>query len=546
MTELVSRMSRPLAPLLIALSVFVPAGAHAFCGFYVGGAETSLYNDASMVVLMREGTRTVLSMQNSYQGPPERFAMVVPVPVVLQEDDVRTLPRDVFGRVDRLAAPRLVEYWEQDPCQPPRPERRMRRRSMAPRSAARGRAGGGGADLGVTVEAEFSVGEYDIVILSARDSGGLDTWLRQEGYHIPQGAEAALRPYVEQGTKFFVARVDPSRVTFENGRAMLSPLRFHYDSDTFSLPIRLGLINSSGTQDLIVHVLARNQRYEVANYPNAFIPTNVEVRPNARARFGAFYASLFDKTMEVNPGAVVTEYSWQAGSCDPCPGPTLTGSDIMTLGGDVVGAGQAAPGPRRGRRRFFGNPASAFTLTRLHYRYGPGAADADLVFRAAPAVVGGRGTPDPRGRFERDVQQSSVNNFQGRYAILHRWRGPVTCEQPRRGIWGGPPNGAAPRAEAALDLATQPRRGVRLQRFLRRGIPELARPNRRRRGGAGRAPAPLDRSGWKASLTPMPAREVGASAAMMGCRVNPRSAAPPVLLLGALGIGLFFVSRRRS
>jgi hypothetical protein len=42
--------------------------------------------------------------------------MVVPVPVVLQKEQVKTLPHDVFDRVDQLSAPRLVEYWEQDPC----------------------------------------------------------------------------------------------------------------------------------------------------------------------------------------------------------------------------------------------------------------------------------------------------------------------------------------------------------------------------------------------------------------------------------------------
>ena len=31
---------------------------------------------------------------------------------------------------------------------------------------------------------------------------------------------------------------------------MLSPLRFHYDTEKFELPIRLGLMNSGGTQDL--------------------------------------------------------------------------------------------------------------------------------------------------------------------------------------------------------------------------------------------------------------------------------------------------------
>jgi hypothetical protein len=50
----------------------------------------------------------------------------------------------------------------------------------------------------VTIEAKFEVGEYQIVILSAKDAAGLDTWLRQEKYQIPPGAEPFLRPYVEE------------------------------------------------------------------------------------------------------------------------------------------------------------------------------------------------------------------------------------------------------------------------------------------------------------------------------------------------------------
>ena len=75
------------AALSAALTAEAPP-AEAFCGFYVSGADTKLYNNATMVVLLREGTRTVLSMQNNYQGPPEDFAMVVPVPVVLHSKKV--------------------------------------------------------------------------------------------------------------------------------------------------------------------------------------------------------------------------------------------------------------------------------------------------------------------------------------------------------------------------------------------------------------------------------------------------------------------------
>src|ERR1043165_3985483 len=68
--------------------------ARAFCGFFVAGSDAKLTNDASQVVLMRKGNRTVMTMSNSYQGPPENFAMVVPVPVVLHKEDVKTLPAD--------------------------------------------------------------------------------------------------------------------------------------------------------------------------------------------------------------------------------------------------------------------------------------------------------------------------------------------------------------------------------------------------------------------------------------------------------------------
>src|SRR5262245_60642178 len=108
-------------------AVSFASAAHAFCGFYVAGGGAELFNNATQVVLMREGTRTVLSMQNHYQGPPENFAMVIPVPVVLQKENVKTLSKDIFARVDQLAAPRLVEYWEQDPCAPDYRDRELLR-----------------------------------------------------------------------------------------------------------------------------------------------------------------------------------------------------------------------------------------------------------------------------------------------------------------------------------------------------------------------------------------------------------------------------------
>jgi hypothetical protein len=460
-------MTRHLAAAALAATLLASADASAFCGFYVSGADTKLFNDATNVVLMRDGTRTVLSMQNAYKGPPEAFAMVVPVPVVLHKENVKTLPRDVFDRVDQLAAPRLVEYWEQDPCASPL----MDDFTLSPKGGVfmAAPASAMAKAYGVKIEAQFTVGEYEVVVLSAEDSSGLERWLHDNRYTIPAGSEPYLRPYVQGGSKFFVAKVDPAKVVFEGGRAMLSPLRFHYDSDTFSLPIRLGLVNSGGTQDLVVNILARRQRYEAANYPNVTIPTNLDVADRAREEFGGFYTALFDATLERNPRAIVTEYAWDAGSCDPCPVPALEEGEVQTLGGDVVP--NAHP--------------YELVLTRLHARYAEDSLGEDIVFRPAPPIEGGRELTTTDGKLEKGLKPSTTNNFQARYAVRHPWTGPVACQEPRFGQWGGPPGSnpweaPPPPPRAASKLAFAPRGAVQLASVLREDVPELGVTSRQK------------------------------------------------------------------
>jgi hypothetical protein len=532
-----------------AVLVGVPATAHAFCGFYVAGNDQKLFNDATEVVLMRDGTRTVLSMQNNYKGPPEAFAMVIPVPTVLHEGDVKTLPKDVFDRVDKMGAPRLVEYWEQDPCQV---DREYDRRRMVHMSAAGGPpppAAMPARDLGVTIEAKFAVGEYQIVILSAKDSTGLDTWLHQEKYQIPAGAEPLLRPYVENGMKFFVAKVDPQKVQFVDGRAALSPLRFHYDSDDFNLPIRLGLANSSGTQDLIVNILAPHQRYEVANYPNVTIPTNIDVKDSVKDRFASFYTSLFDKTVEKNPGAVVTEYAWQATTCDPCPGPTLNYADFTLLGSDVLTATPAppptqAPPTRPGvmRRPMPPRPGFDLVLTRLHARYGTDIKD-DLHFKAATPIVGGREHVVKDGKLEEGAEPSSVNNFQGRYAIRHWWTGAIACQSPRRGIWGGPPGGAM-NIQPATGLAFAPRNAVDLAAAVNRDVPEISL-KASEIIGAPKVPTNATKPDTKpdSPKDPKPDAKPDTTAPKAGGGCCDGSGAPGSTLVGLLVLGLLVIPR---
>jgi hypothetical protein len=367
----------------------------------------------------------------------------------------------------------------------------------------------------VKIEARFQEGEYQILILSAKDSQGLDTWLRLEKYKIPEGAAGALAPYVREQMKFFVAKVDIQKVKRDaNGTVVLSPLRFSFDSPDLRLPVRLGLLNAAEKQDLLVYILSPESRYEVANYKNAFIPTNLEVSDTVKQNFGAFYAELFDETVRQNNNrAIVTEYAWdtpilhrqpvvnwQSYHCDPCPAPEQpppTLSDWVTLGDETILGQMASAQPKSAMTAPLppGVPET-WVLTRLHTRYDKQTLSEDLVFRAGRPMIGG--TSKPNGTNADDGATASTDKrsrFQGRYIIRHYWEGPVTCENPQYGIWTGPPaNQSAYRQspgvpqgrgapQVAGDLANAKRGVFELAKVVKSPVPAL-----NLRGGGSRPP----------------------------------------------------------
>ena len=208
---------------LILMSVTRPASA--FCGFYVSKADAKLFNRASQVVLVRDGDRTVLTMANDFSGSPIDFAVVIPVPTRIEREQIHVGDKALIDHLDAFSAPRLVEYFDENPCE----LRRFDRAIPAPMSSARESVAanaGNAKSLGVTIEAQYTVGEYDILILSATQSAGLETWLRQSGYRIPTGAAPVLESYIRQNMRFFVAKVN-LKERAKTGFSYLRPFRSH-------------------------------------------------------------------------------------------------------------------------------------------------------------------------------------------------------------------------------------------------------------------------------------------------------------------------------
>ena len=291
-SPLLSRLKAGVALTAIVAQLAVTAGpASAFCGFYVAQADAKLFNKSSKVVLTRNGQQTAITMASDYEGEPSEFALVVPVPSFIKKDQISVVDTKTIDHLDAYTAPRLVEYFDPDPCEDARVMALSALPVPAPTAMAR-------RDTvpeyrGVTVEARYDVAEYDVSILSAEDSDGLIRWLTDNGYKIPRGAEPVIGSYIKQKMHFFVAKVNLKRMQ-DSGRAYLRPLQVRYETAKFMLPLRLGTVNADGPQDLVVYALTKKGRIEASNYRTVKVPSDVDVPLFVKNDFANFYKATFE------------------------------------------------------------------------------------------------------------------------------------------------------------------------------------------------------------------------------------------------------------
>lgn len=376
-----------LLTLVLVFTSISPAWA--FCGFYVGGADAKLFNQASQVIIAHKDDKTILTMANDFQGAVKDFALVVPVPVAIKRQQVNIGDKEILKKLDTFSQPRLVEYTDTDPCNPPRPVYESGAAGAQESASLRRPSSRANADLGVTVEDRYKINEYEILILSAKESDGLETWLRRNGYKLPNGASEVLRPYVRQQMKFFVAKVDLKEFA-KNGNGFLRPLQIAYKSPKFMLPIRLGMLNAKGDQDLIAYLLSPKGQVEVTNYRMVKVPTGEEIPEFVRNDFGKFYKATFQRSYEkADKKVAFLEYAWDVSNCDPCS-TTPPNTEELKKAGVFWQNGEES-----------GNTF----ITRIHVRYSRNKFPEDLVFH----------------------ETTNQQQFQGRYVMTHPYRGTMAC-----------------------------------------------------------------------------------------------------------------------
>jgi hypothetical protein len=168
------------------------------------------------------------------------------------------------------------------------------------------------------------------------------------------------------------------------------------------LPIRLGMVNADGPQELFVYAITRNGRVETTNYRTVKLPTGMDIPPFTRDRFTDFYKAMFaEQAKRAENRAVFTEYAWDMGFCDPCASTPLSPDELRKLGVFWLPESPVAAAPR-GQ---IVAPRQQVFLTRLHVRYDNLHFPEDLVFQ----------------------QTADKQNYQGRYVLRYPWNGGDSC-----------------------------------------------------------------------------------------------------------------------
>jgi hypothetical protein len=396
-SPLLSRLKAGVALTAIVAQLAVAAGpASAFCGFYVAQADAKLFNKSSKVVLTRNGQQTAITMASDYEGAPSEFALVIPVPSFIKKDQISVVDTKTIDHLDAYTAPRLVEYFDPDPCEQ---DRLMALSAMPVPQTAMVRRGPEPEYRGVTVEARYDVAEYDVSILSAEDSDGLIRWLTDNGYKIPRGAEPVIGSYIKQKMHFFIAKVNLKRMQ-DSGSAYLRPLQVRYETAKFMLPLRLGTVNADGPQDLVVFALTKKGRIEASNYRTVKVPSDVDVPLFVKNDFANFYKATFEHAVaREGMHGVFVEYAWDMGWCDPCAAAPMSKAELTELGA-VWNDGDSTLA-----NRFPAGSGNNPFVTRLHVRYDAKSFPEDLNF----------------------IETSDRENFQGRYVLHHPSTSTTAC-----------------------------------------------------------------------------------------------------------------------
>jgi hypothetical protein len=283
-----------VAFLVAVFAVFPAASARADGGYFFESVPLSARSADQQAIIIHEDGVEALILRTEFRGEPQDYAWVIPTPGLVSPEAVTTVDPAVFDVLDRNTAPAFVrEEWM-------------------------GCLGcGGGGDLegypGVTLWEKFQVEGYEVVTISAADSGNFSRWLSDNGFLVSEGAGDIISFYTEKNWKFAAVKV---RTQKEAGAAQASgeeaeelrPLRLTFPCEKIVYPLRISAVSTREEAEVLLFVIS-DHRVEAVNYPTAELDIHIE-EAATRYNWKIYYESRFRESL-VKSGkrGFVVEYS---------------------------------------------------------------------------------------------------------------------------------------------------------------------------------------------------------------------------------------------
>jgi MYXO-CTERM domain-containing protein len=230
-----------------ALAAFAPAAALACGGFFCSAQPVD--QQAERIIFVENDDNTVTSyVEIQYQGEPEGFAWVVPVPSVPELDVWHSR---AFSGLDNATQPAFETPWA---C--------MAEAGFADDADGDGAGGPPPAPPGVDVLAQERVGPFDTVTLQSEDPRALVEWLRENGYRIVPEMEPFVALYTAEGQKFLAMKLAPGEDT-----ASIEPIKMTYQAGGPAVPLRLTAVAAQLEMGVKIWILG-SKRFAAQNVAN--------------------------------------------------------------------------------------------------------------------------------------------------------------------------------------------------------------------------------------------------------------------------------------
>jgi hypothetical protein len=479
---------------LLALAAFgaatfsAPLG-NAFPGVAVSVTPTPPKISTTELVVMEHAGVSIVTLAVDYQGPIQRFALLLPVPRDVERKQLRTVKHEFIARLEQMTAPRVFEFWERDPCSPGEPEQaweekvKVKNRGFLTPDVMPPR------DDHYPVSNELSIpalpvfkeaeAEFSYQLLRPKSSSELRAWLEKKNYRVDPGVLEPLLDVLGGEAQLLVAEVAVDRAELVDGeRLRLGGIRYWSRRPLLPVFMTLGRANRAARHDLFVYALHRDKRYLAANVPNVFAPTNLRVTVDVGARVGPLYNTLLERVLQKQPGAAVSEFVGPSDACgEPCSNAPLELRELLTFGGDVLelqtpakheanpparerlesdrpalaaprgtASASAVPAPNaeqralekqlRAKRALLAR--QRYVVSRLHLRTGAATPQVDLQLAATDTHhEGGYGVPrGPNAELASGIRPAATSRYQVRFHGVHPWQGALPCAKPERWRWG--------------------------------------------------------------------------------------------------------------